>query len=209
MAERRMFAKKIVNSARFLQLPVAAQLLYFHLGMQADDDGAVEAFTVMRITGATEDDLQVLVDKGFITILNDELVSYITDWKQNNQIRKDRYTASMYTDLLNGLTFGQPSVNQRLPQYSTGKESEEIYKGIKVEREEGEKGIQGDTRDVLRRSTPAPASSESDSSSPSLNDSEQRIYIAAIQQGYTPEGAARLITEARNKRQVKTIDVRL
>ena len=56
MAERRMFAKSVVGSGRFLQMPPTSRLLYYDLGMAADDDGIVEAFTVIRTTGAAEDD---------------------------------------------------------------------------------------------------------------------------------------------------------
>ena len=83
MAERRMFSKSVVSSARFLRMPQTSRLLYYDLGMAADDDGVVEAFTVIRTTGAAEDDLRVLVAKGFITVLNEDLVSYITDWRIN------------------------------------------------------------------------------------------------------------------------------
>ena len=100
MAERRMFAKSIINSARFLRMPPSSRLLYYDLGMAADDDGVVEAFTVLRTTGAAEDDLRVLASKGFITVLNEDLVSYITDWKANNYIQADRYHKSVYADLL-------------------------------------------------------------------------------------------------------------
>lgn len=68
MAERRMFAKSVIGSARFLRMPPTSRLLYYDLGMQADDDGVVEAFSVMRTTGATEDDLKVLASKGFVTV---------------------------------------------------------------------------------------------------------------------------------------------
>lgn len=68
--------------------------------MQADDDGVVEAFSVMRTTGATEDDLRVLASKGFVSVLNDDLVTYITDWSRNNLIKKDRYHPSIYQELL-------------------------------------------------------------------------------------------------------------
>ncbi len=108
MAERRMFAKSITNSARFLRMPGSARLLYYDLGMAADDDGVVEAFTVLRISGTGEGDLQLLAEKGFVTILNDDLVTYINDWKQNNQIRPDRYNPSVYAGLLDGI----PAVNQ-------------------------------------------------------------------------------------------------
>lgn len=123
MAERRMFSKSVIGSARFLRMPPSSRLLYYDLGMAADDDGVVEAFSVMRMTGAVEDDLKVLVSKGFITVLNEDLVAYIEDWSKNNQIRKDRYQPSIYQNLLvqigavNQLeTVGQPDGNQRLTQ---------------------------------------------------------------------------------------------
>lgn len=100
VAERRMFAKSTIGSARFLRMPSTSRLLYYDLGMQADDDGIVEAFSVMRTTGATEDDLRVLASKGFVKVLNDDLVTYITDWTRNNYIQKDRYHPSIYKEIL-------------------------------------------------------------------------------------------------------------
>lgn len=130
MAERRMFAKSIIGSARFLRMPPTSRLLYYDLGMAADDDGIVEAFAVLRSTGAAEDDLRVLAMKGFITVLNDDLVSYIRDWGTNNQIRKDRYKPSMYAELLVKIesgeavaTIGLPNGNQMATQVSIGKVS--------------------------------------------------------------------------------------
>lgn len=100
MATRRMFSKRITESARLLRLPMTAQALYFHLGMQADDDGVVEAFNVLRLTGCSEDDLDLLQDKGFVKVLNDDLVTYIIDWTENNKVRTDRKTDSIYQDLV-------------------------------------------------------------------------------------------------------------
>ena len=100
MAQRRMFSKSIIESARFLRMPISSQALYFHLGIKADDDGVVEAYTVMRMTGSTEDDLRILSAKDLIIVLNDDLVSYITDWKEHNKIRADRKIDSIYKDLL-------------------------------------------------------------------------------------------------------------
>ena len=100
MAERRMFSKRIINSARFLKMPISCQALYFHLGLEADDDGVVEAYPVMNTTGATEDDLKVLVAKDFVRVLNEDLVTYITDWHENNKIRADRKVDSVYKNLL-------------------------------------------------------------------------------------------------------------
>ena len=100
MARRRMFANAIITSAKFLRMPATSRLLYYDLGMAADDDGCVEAFSVMRMTGATEDDLRVLASKGFVKVLNTDLVSYILDWNTNNKIRKDRYIEGMYKHLI-------------------------------------------------------------------------------------------------------------
>lgn len=100
MADRRMFSKKITNSARFLKMPLSSQALYFHLGQNADDDGVVEAYTVVQTVGAEEDDLRVLCSKGFVQILNEDLVAYITDWRENNKLRADRKIDSIYKDLL-------------------------------------------------------------------------------------------------------------
>lgn len=100
MATKRMFSSRVIGSARFLKMPISSQALYFHLGMRADDDGIVEAYTVIKTVGCTEDDLRVLVSKGYVEILNDDLVAYITDWSENNTIRADRKIDSIYKDLL-------------------------------------------------------------------------------------------------------------
>lgn len=100
MAERRMFSKRIINTARFLKMPTSTQCLYFHLGLNADDDGIVEAYTIMNSIGATEDDLKILVTKQFVQVLNNDLVTYIVDWLENNKLRPDRKVDSRYKDLL-------------------------------------------------------------------------------------------------------------
>ena len=100
MASRRMFSMKIINSARFMKMPISTQLLYFHLGLNADDDGIVEGYTVIRMTGCSEDDLKILVAKNFIIVLNEDLVSFVTDWNEHNSIRPDRKIDSIYKDLL-------------------------------------------------------------------------------------------------------------
>ncbi len=100
MAQRRMFSIKIIDSAKFLKMPSSTRLLYYDLGMRADDDGIVEAFNVLRMTGATEDDLRVLASKGYIKVLNEDLVTYILDWQEHNKIRADRKIDSLYKDLL-------------------------------------------------------------------------------------------------------------
>ena len=95
-----MFSKRITNSARFLTMPLTTQALYFHLGMAADDDGVVEAFTVLRMANLNEDDLNLLLAKGFVQKLNEELVLFISDWRENNFLRADRKRDSLYKELL-------------------------------------------------------------------------------------------------------------
>lgn len=100
MAVRRMISRRVVETARFLRMPMSARLLYYDLNVRADDDGIVEAFPVIQQSGCTEDDLRVLCAREFVKVLNEDLVSYILDWRENNQIRGDRKTDSIYKDLL-------------------------------------------------------------------------------------------------------------
>lgn len=81
-------------------MPLTTQALYFHLGLHADDDGIVEAYNVIRMVGCGEDDLRVLAAKGYVKVLNEDLITYIADWSENNRIRPDRKTNSIYQDLL-------------------------------------------------------------------------------------------------------------
>ena len=97
MANRRMFARSVTSSGRFLRMSPQARLLYYDLGMEADDDGFAEGFARLAATGSKEEHLFELEQRGFITIPDREnLVVHITDWEVNNQIRKDRYTPSVY-----------------------------------------------------------------------------------------------------------------
>lgn len=79
-------------------MPPTSQLLYIHLGMNADDDGYCEHFSIMRMTESKPDDLRVLASKGFVRVFDDKVL-VITDWKENNYIQKDRYTPSKYLEL--------------------------------------------------------------------------------------------------------------
>ncbi len=100
MANRRMFSRTVTGTGRFLRMSAEARALYYDLGMEADDDGFVEAYVRVRATGAEEEHLNELERRGFITILDrEDLVVHITDWEANNQIRKDRYTPSVYRAL--------------------------------------------------------------------------------------------------------------
>src|SRR3990167_9951894 len=98
MANRRMFSKTITSSSRFLMMPSSSQNLYFQLGMNADDDGFCEHFTIMRMIEAKPDDLKILHAKGFVQVFDDRVL-VIMDWKENNYLRNDRYTPSKYLEI--------------------------------------------------------------------------------------------------------------
>ena len=100
MGNRRMISKRVIWSGKFLRMPISTQALYFHLAIQADDDGVVEAYQIMNTLGCKEDDLRVLASRGFVKVLNDDLVTYITDWREHNWIRQNRKVDSIYKDLL-------------------------------------------------------------------------------------------------------------
>lgn len=96
MAERRMFAKTIIDSDAFLDMPQSAQLLYFHLTMRADDDGFInKPKAIARLVGCCEEDLDTLMASKFI-IGFDSGVVVIKHWKISNKIAKDRYNETKY-----------------------------------------------------------------------------------------------------------------
>ena len=97
-AERRMFAKTIVLSDAFLDMPLSARCLYFTLGMLADDDGFVNSpKSVMRQCGASEDDLRVLISKKFVLTFESGVI-VIKHWRINNYLRNDRYNGTKYVE---------------------------------------------------------------------------------------------------------------
>jgi hypothetical protein len=93
---RRMFNSDIILSDSFLDMPGETQLLYFHLSMNADDDGFVgNPKMVQRSIGSSEDSLRLLIAKKFIISFDSGIV-VIKHWRINNQIRKDRYRETKY-----------------------------------------------------------------------------------------------------------------
>ena len=107
MAERRMFAKTIIDSDAFLDMPVTARLLYYDLGMRADDDGFINSpKKIMRITGASSDDMNILIMRKFI-IPFDSGVVVIKHWRIHNYIRKDTYVETKYKDEKEHLTLDE------------------------------------------------------------------------------------------------------
>lgn len=103
MAQKRMFSKKITDSDKFLDLPLSAQALYFHLNMHGDDDGFVDnTKTVKRMLGASDGDLRLLMDQNFIIPFESGIV-VIKDWRIHNYIPKDRYRPTIHGNEFNRL----------------------------------------------------------------------------------------------------------
>ncbi|MBS6447540.1 MAG: hypothetical protein KH382_08105 [Clostridiales bacterium] len=110
MAERRMFAKTIVLSDAFLDMPLSARCLYFTFGMLADDDGFVNSpKSIMRQSGASNDDLNLLIAKKFILTF-DSGVIVIKHWRINNYLRNDRYKETTYLEEKNALVIKENGV---------------------------------------------------------------------------------------------------
>lgn len=98
MAERRMFAKKITESDSFLDMPSSTQMLYFHLSMNADDDGFVNnPKKIQRMCGASDDDFKLLIAKSFVILFESGII-VIKHWKMHNYIQSDRYRPTDYVD---------------------------------------------------------------------------------------------------------------
>lgn len=103
MAERRMFAKTIIDSDAFLDMPLSTQSLYFHLSMRADDDGFINnPKKIQRMIGASDDDLKLLMAKSFLIPFESGIV-VIKHWRIHNYIQKDRYKETVYLEEKNML----------------------------------------------------------------------------------------------------------
>ena len=132
MAERRMFAKTIVLSDAFLDMPLSARCLYFTLGMLADDDGFVNSpKSIMRQCGASQDDMKILLAKKFLISFETGVI-VIKHWKINNYLRSDRYKETKFIEEKKQLNIkengaysiiGIPPGIPRLGKDSIGKDS--------------------------------------------------------------------------------------
>lgn len=111
MAERRMFAKTIIDSDLFLDMPMSTQLLYFHLAMRADDDGFINnPKKIQRMVGCSDDDIRMLILKQFILPFESGII-VIKHWKIHNYIRNDRYKPTRFEEK-NLLTLDENMVYQ-------------------------------------------------------------------------------------------------
>lgn len=107
MAERRMFAKSIVLSDAFLDMPLSARCLYFTLGMMADDDGFVGSpKAIMRQCGASQDDMKLLLAKRYVLAFESGVI-VIKHWRMNNYLQNDRRKPTTYLEELSTLTIDE------------------------------------------------------------------------------------------------------
>lgn len=98
MAQRRMFSKKITETDSFLDMPLSTQALYFHLNLGADDEGFIDrAKTIQRTIGASDDDMKILIAKGFIIPFESGVV-VIRHWRIHNYIQADRFQATIHLE---------------------------------------------------------------------------------------------------------------
>ena len=141
MAERRMFAKTIIDSDAFMDMPLSAQALYFHLSMRADDDGFVNnAKKIQRMIGASDDDCKLLVMKRFVLTFESGVI-VIKHWRIHNYIQKDRYQETVYLkekatlELTKNKAYTEciQNVSKMYPQVSIVKDSKELVKLNKKE----------------------------------------------------------------------------
>lgn len=199
-----MISKTVTQTHRFLRLPLEAQALYFHLIQNCDDDGVVEAFPIIRMIGASEDNLGLLVVKRFVKPLNEEMVYFVVDFHEQNTVRRDRYTPSIYKDLLeqnaenlitdSNDTTGKPLVNQTATTGKPNISKDNISKG-KVS-----KGSSKETQEEKSTTTTAPIFSQEFTNLYNSFEQESGRPLSAIQQqelGYMlEEFNADLIHEA-------------
>ena len=119
MAQKRMFDKIITNDDNFLEMPNSTQALYFHLSMNADDDGFVNNWkSIMKITGTKEDDLKILISKSYL-IPFDSGIIVIKHWRINNYLRGDRYRPTQFQKEFNMLENHENKAYQLKSEWST------------------------------------------------------------------------------------------
>ena len=104
MAEKRMFSRAVIDSDAFIDMPISARLLYYDLGMRADDDGFVNSpKKITRMIGASQDDLRILIQKRFIIPFESGVI-VIRHWRVHNYIPKDRYHETTFREEMESLT---------------------------------------------------------------------------------------------------------
>lgn len=110
MAQKRMFSLSVVDTDRFLQMPISARLLYYELGMRADDDGFVDDLQkILLFTGLKNDDVKILIAKQFIIPFESGVI-VIRHWRLNNYLQNDRIKPTIYQEELQQLNLDSNNV---------------------------------------------------------------------------------------------------
>ena len=136
-----MFAKAIIDSDAFLDMPLSTQALYFHLSMRADDEGFVgNPKKIQRMIGASDDDCRLLVIKRFILTFDSGII-VIKHWKIHNYIQADRFKKTTYLEEKSMLTLDGKNaytecihnVSELDTQVSIGKDRDSLELGKREE----------------------------------------------------------------------------
>ena len=163
MAQKRMFSLSVVDTDQFLEMPLSSRLLYYELGMRADDDGFVSNWKkILAFTGLKEDDLKVLIAKQFIIPFESGVI-VIRHWRLNNYLQKDRTKPTIYLDELKKLEVDDNNVynlytncihsidKNRLDKNSIDKNIYGEFKNVKLTDEEYEKLKEADLLPYIER----------------------------------------------------------
>ncbi len=201
MATKRMFLKSFVNRDSFLDLDLSAQALYFHLSLEADDDGFVESPRgIARKIGASKDDIQALADGHFIIEFESGVI-VIRHWKLHNHIPSDRYNATLqqeeYKQLLldENKTYNRKveteckqDVSEMIPQTKYQSKYSDLDIDTEYKEDKDSPELEGNTHSVL----PSTSGQESDPKRCSENyvtDPEaKRLAVVFIAGGFVYDG---------------------
>ena len=217
MAERRMFAKSIMDSDDFMNLPFSAQAVYVHLAMRADDDGFIgNAKSILRMIGASEDDFRTLVDEGYLRTFDSSVVA-IVHWKTHNYIQKDRYKPTVYRkekDLMYPKKEEiKEETKEKVRKEETAEEKIEETAEEKIEENEDEKGTEItddffvsdlDTQDRIGKDRIGKVRSVKDRSVKDRSGKDRSDKVSAdkekqIGQQYADDSVCRMIMDFYNK----------
>lgn len=212
MAQRRMFSKKITETDRFLEMPLSSQALYFHLSMGADDEGFIDrAKTIQRTIGASDDDIKLLIAKGFLIPFESGVV-VIRHWRIHNFIQSDRFQKTIHEKERNKIEYDNSKTAQIKapehwiqngskmdPQYRLGKDrldkdrldiysrvSDETPTASKDEKEE--KNLTAKTKEILEY-----LNSKLSTNYKSTSKKTQSLVRARLNEGYAVDDFKKII----------------
>ena len=145
MANKRMFSLNVVDTDKFLEMPISSRLLYYELGMRADDDGFVDNWKkILMFTGLKDDDMKILISKNFIIPFESGVI-VIRHWRMNNYLQNDRTKPTIYQQEFKELDVDENNVynmytdrihsidKNSIDKNSIDKNSIDIYKSNKTE----------------------------------------------------------------------------